>query len=1455
MNTAAAQSENLESVELESEEFDKFVDRLPEHQRDTMSQFQISSDQITLDTGESGFCGRAGYRRDVSDSNREIKKVKFEAEASRDRYAGTPGLVVNGEFTDTFEVDEQPNRKTWSRDTYTVDTSSTEVKTIGFGVKDTSSRYCNYLDHGLELNVYDTTFVVEDGTGQDDDSVPMYDGYPRSNYTYTGTEEDLFERWQEGSVSTEFFQTATARGDGTASLELETSDPPTSDEDTYSKILEQGETIAEEIGESDGNDGLVLKRVNQDGTADLREPSSSTVSVPPGEVRTTILDDTTPNTYEYVKVCSTQPDRNRASVVVSTERSRAESGCPGPDPVANSDDRPTDPNRDIIFEDVNGDGSITRDDADLLANNERNIPEDDVTFFDPNGDGKIGIFMYTAIGSNLDGPEAILDNVRPNDPDGDGLFEDVDGDGQVTQKDLSVLEDQLEGVNGIEIPKEDVQYFDADNNGQIGEQMLDEIRALIDTGPPPIGDSDSPPRDPDGDGLFEDVDGDGKLRPEDADVMRENLRDLSTEFFDFDSNGSISLSDSSALRLEIASSLTTLSLESDSPQVGEASTFSLTTEEFAVEGVRLDWTGDGSIDEVLDTDEIGNASDRLSVDHAYDNPGEYEARAVINLEGGLQIEATSSVSVSQSDVPTYKGRPRDDYAYTGNNRDLFRRWQKGAISTTSFQFRTEMGEGTASLVLESQKREISVNVETTEPTADKPVRLSVSTANGTIEEARWDFDSDNIVESRGSSVEYTYQKSGEYVVQADVKTENGYTEKVSTPVEIAENKDSLRFNVESVKLPETATDRKIISPRAKIQTNAQKVLFYVGEQEARLFDDGNHADSAQGDKLYSNTLNVGGILGEKEAGLRFEKGDQEASRSLGDIEFLRTPPKPGLDVTVNDDNITIDTSRNGFPDTTNVTIEIFDSDSEANAPIDTIQLECSASSDCKTRLDNSYSAGSKLLVNATQTYRGLTSKPTTDSVTITDDRSIESASVSKNEYGSGVDIEFRRGQSWYGGKLRIAPVGFSAEEVSSAFVTVDGERQQELTVSQRFFRYIYFREDVVVPSELIGNEGTVTLSVELELSDGTVLSEKIVQAPVVEDETPPTDVSISARSLPNDPSNNVRVEVSGREDLSDSVQFQLTTRGEVVWSGEASTQDRNLFVKRKKLSLSGPSQELSLSVTDSAGNTATDTTSALVKPGELLQPVEVNGNPRSKINLVVYGQGMSTSETREALNQNLEFFFNERDLSVHGNFRDYFNWYIVDSEKDLCQQFDPGSSSLGDDCPTMTDNPGFKFGQTDTIKRGRTAMILLSKERFRAYMFDDYTLIDSQDPSSPVGVDTNVFAHELGHLIWGFDDEYGQDNTIRGAFPTEFFRQADNTDTYDVEKYSNTFESVQKCESKMQQVYDSLDPSDCEEQKNGAIVLGDKGRSLMYFNQPVYYQTHVKRINYLVENSPVLEAS
>lgn len=60
----------------------------------------------------------------------------------------------------------------------------------------------------------------DDGNGDGGDDTPMYDGRPRSDYTYCGSQPEEFEQWVAGDLTTEEFQFQTPPGDGTAALTL-----------------------------------------------------------------------------------------------------------------------------------------------------------------------------------------------------------------------------------------------------------------------------------------------------------------------------------------------------------------------------------------------------------------------------------------------------------------------------------------------------------------------------------------------------------------------------------------------------------------------------------------------------------------------------------------------------------------------------------------------------------------------------------------------------------------------------------------------------------------------------------------------------------------------------------------------------------------------------------------------------------------------------------------------------------------------------------------------------------------------------------------------------------------------------------------------------------------------------------------------------------------------------------
>ena len=52
---------------------------------------------------------------------------------------------------------------------------------------------------------------------------PMYDGFPRSSYFYSGKSTDTFKQWRRGDIKTSTFQVTTSQGEGTSALSLASS--------------------------------------------------------------------------------------------------------------------------------------------------------------------------------------------------------------------------------------------------------------------------------------------------------------------------------------------------------------------------------------------------------------------------------------------------------------------------------------------------------------------------------------------------------------------------------------------------------------------------------------------------------------------------------------------------------------------------------------------------------------------------------------------------------------------------------------------------------------------------------------------------------------------------------------------------------------------------------------------------------------------------------------------------------------------------------------------------------------------------------------------------------------------------------------------------------------------------------------------------------------------------------
>lgn len=96
---------------------------------------------------------------------------------------------------------------------------NTEVVGVTYGQTDNAT-YHNPISHweGLFGGMHVATEDPPADGGGDDECSPTYAGIEKERYSYEGTQQDLFDRWQACEITTDDFQFRTEEGDGTTAL-------------------------------------------------------------------------------------------------------------------------------------------------------------------------------------------------------------------------------------------------------------------------------------------------------------------------------------------------------------------------------------------------------------------------------------------------------------------------------------------------------------------------------------------------------------------------------------------------------------------------------------------------------------------------------------------------------------------------------------------------------------------------------------------------------------------------------------------------------------------------------------------------------------------------------------------------------------------------------------------------------------------------------------------------------------------------------------------------------------------------------------------------------------------------------------------------------------------------------------------------------------------------------------
>jgi hypothetical protein len=661
----------------------------------------------------------------------------------------------------------------------------------------------------------------------------------------------------------------------------------------------------------------------------------------------------------------------------------------------------------------------------------------------------------------------------------------------------------------------------------------------------------------------------------------------------------------------------------------------------------------------------------------------------------------------------------------------------------------------------------------------------------------------------------------------------------------------LQYDILEQEIPGEVVDKDVFTPRVKLDTNAEKSFLLIGEEEHRLYDDGDHGDRGAGDGWYGNMISTG-EPGTHDIRLKFKKGDQQKTTELESTEFLRTPPRPSVNVVFEGGNPVIEIETD-FSKGTRVEGTIKIKSDEAVEAEKQLSLTCQNS--CKRKIDSSLTEGDEVVVEASQSYRELESKETETSTEFTTDKSLSA------DYPYSSEQRAKLSQSSYWEyEIGISKNNFKLEDIQEVYLTSGGEKvgtvsDSEITeddmlpsIIDTIFdleRPVYLRWSAKVEgSEL--PEGSSQIVFNAKLDSGEILKDELANLEVFEDTEPPTfeDISYSGNA----------VKFNIEENLARSVDYTVRDRsGNVLKQGTVKGRLRE-GKHTGKVNLEGlnPVTTVSVEASDPSGNSNSREYQVISQPDEAVEAVEENGNPRNKINLLVYGYRMDKEETVDKLERNLEVFFNEEDLSHIGKYRDYFNWYVVDTDKELCSTI-TGMDIEGKDCPTGREHMDRIISDSSVINNSRTGKVILDPRTYRngewirSYASGGFTLVSEQDSEDSSDSGADPFTHELGHLIWGFDDEYGNKPAEESVMDDSYFFPKGMGDGFQVTKYPNTWKQRNNCVSNMTTYYAGLTSANCVPQGEGFRVGGDGASLMKESSNPRLYQNHERRITHLME--------
>lgn len=659
--------------------------------------------------------------------------------------------------------------------------------------------------------------------------------------------------------------------------------------------------------------------------------------------------------------------------------------------------------------------------------------------------------------------------------------------------------------------------------------------------------------------------------------------------------------------------------------------------------------------------------------------------------------------------------------------------------------------------------------------------------------------------------------------------------------------EPLSYDILNDPVSGTITDQDAFMAEVEVDTNAETIIWELAGEDYELTHDGS--------TTYNTLIDITGLTGTYDVTLRFEKdGEVEENAPYKTMTFADTPPRPDLNLDITDENTGVEAIvQTNYDQSTEVTLEIEIEDVDDNVRYTDTKTITGCDDSCSTTVDQDVTADETITVDASQSLYGLTSDSTTRTVTVD-----AVPQIHDTGFVGPTDSEVATTGEWRADAIAIMATAFAFEDIENAWI----EDEEGSTVGDTIvfgnklpayiidYGIIEIDDSVgnpiagfnatLQPSEIDNNED---LTFKVELSSGETISHDLT---TIEKVFNPPEPSVSSIGLSGTVSNQVTVRIQFNDQYHDTVRYELRdSNGDVRASGtDAPANDNNnVEVTLDSLPTDNGMSNIEVWAENPAGETTTQTKDALIDPDDLLKPFEINGDPQEKINIILYGHRYNMQELETSVAPTaVDFFFEDGDLaSTHGSYRDHFNWYLIDSDEELC----PYDIDDADGCDFLSDNIGI-FESGSTIKGGNAGIAILSDQYFRSWAWS------STGFSMTSFGDGSTFAHELGHQVWGFDDEYNGDN---GQYWGRSIHLFPEHDAYNKDSYPNTWPTESECQDAVNANYSTVSPSDCDKivgnEPIWRIRQGD-GPSLMEASSSPaeYYPTHETRVTYLMDNNP-----